>query len=316
MSKTAPVVSRMNCSGLRTSSARLSASSARLRLPSRTQIWPSEASATPSPWGVPALLLQLDAAFGERQRLLVPMLHQRDVGLVAADRRQDVAGLDEHRQALGLRERRHRLVETSFLRERHARQRVHHRQVPAIADGMERRRRLGQVLADDAGVADLAIAEAQFEVREANRAGIVSALGGLEGLGEEGDAAGRFAAGSGEAAVHPPEVREARGIEAFPGFGRSPQGLGGLTDVVLQQPGLGERAPHLHLLFALEPRPLERAHKEGRRIRAPPLLERPNGLTVEVWRRHGATVYLVYRRCQAVNRERRAADHVVSGSES
>ena len=49
-----PVVSRMKCSGLRTSSARLSASSARVRLPTRTQICPSEASATPRPCGVPA----------------------------------------------------------------------------------------------------------------------------------------------------------------------------------------------------------------------------------------------------------------------
>ncbi len=115
------------------------------------------------------MLLQFDAALGERQRLLVPMLHQRDVGLVATDRGQHVSGFDKHRQALGLRERRHRLVEAAFLREGHPRQRVHHRQVPAIPDGMERRRRLGQVLADDARVAHLAVAESQFEMREPNR---------------------------------------------------------------------------------------------------------------------------------------------------
>ncbi len=84
-------------------------------------------------------------------------------------------------------------------------------------------------------------------------------------------------------------------IEAFSSFGRSPQGFGGLADIVLQQPGLGQSAPNLNLLIAIEPRTLERAHEQRRRVRAPPLLERPNGLTVEVWRRHGAPVYLVYR---------------------
>ncbi len=117
-----------------------------------------------------ALLLQFHAALGERQRLVVPVLHQRDVGLVAADSRQHVPGLDEQRQPFRLRESRHRLVQPAFLRERDARQRVHHRQVPAVADGVQRRSGLRQVLPDDAGVADLAIAETQLEMREADGA--------------------------------------------------------------------------------------------------------------------------------------------------
>ena len=152
------------------------------------------------------VLLQLDAAFRQRPRLLVPMLHQRDVRLVATDRGQHVPGLDEHGQPLGLRERRHRLVEASLLREGHARERVHHRQVPPVADGMERRRRLRQMLADDARVAHLPVAEAQLEVRQTNRPRIVGTLGGLERFGQEGNATRRFAARGGEAAVHSPEV--------------------------------------------------------------------------------------------------------------
>ena len=46
----------------------------------------------------PALLLQLDAPFGQRQRLVVTMLHQRDVGLIAANGGEDVAGFNEQRQ--------------------------------------------------------------------------------------------------------------------------------------------------------------------------------------------------------------------------
>ena len=51
----------------------------------------------PRPCGVPACFLQLDASLRQRERLLVAMLHQRDVGLVAAHRREHVAGFDEQR---------------------------------------------------------------------------------------------------------------------------------------------------------------------------------------------------------------------------
>ena len=159
-----------------------------------------------------AILLQLHAALGQRQRLFVPVLHQRDVGLVAAHGREHVAGLDEQRQPLGLRERGHRLIEPAFLREGHAREGMHHRQVPPVADGVERGRGLRQVLSDDAGIANLPVAEAELEVRESDGPRVVGALGGLKSFGEKGDAAGGLAAGGGEAAVHPPEVRESGGI--------------------------------------------------------------------------------------------------------
>ena len=85
------------------------------------------------------LLLEVDASFGERQRLLVPMLHQRDVRLVPAHGRQHVARFDHDGQTLGLAERRDRFVEPPFLRERHARQ----ANAPSRG-GVDRRRRAGQ----------------------------------------------------------------------------------------------------------------------------------------------------------------------------
>ena len=45
---------------------------------------------------------------------------------------------------------------------------MHHGQVPPVADGVQRRRRLRQVLPDDPGVANLPVAEAQLEVRKAH----------------------------------------------------------------------------------------------------------------------------------------------------
>ncbi len=234
-----------------------------------------------------ALLLQLHAALGQRQRLVVPVLHQRDVRLVAADGRQHVPGLDEHRQTLRLAERRHRFVEAAFLGKRDARERMHHRQVAPVADGVQGRGRLRQVLADNGRVADLPIAQAQFEVREADGSRVVRAFGGLTRFGEEGDAARRLAARRRETAVHPPEIGKAGRVESLPRLGRTPQGLGRLADVVLQQPGLGQRAADLNLLLAPQPGPLQHPNEQGRRVCAAALVERPNGLAIEVLSRHG-----------------------------
>ena len=98
------------------------------------------------------------------------MLHQRDVGLVAANRRENIARFDDDREPLGLPQRRDRFVEPAFLCERDARQRVHHRQVAAIAGRMKRRRGIGDVFADDRHVADLAVAEPELVVGEPDSA--------------------------------------------------------------------------------------------------------------------------------------------------
>ena len=100
---------------------------------------------------------------------------------------------------------------------------MHHRQVPPVAGGVQRRSRLRQVLADDGGVADLAVAEGQLVVGEADGAGIVRALRQPQRLGEERDAAGGLAAGGGHAAVHAPEVGQPGRIGPLPRFGRTPK---------------------------------------------------------------------------------------------
>jgi len=66
------------------------------------------------------LFLKLDTAFRQRQRLIVAVLHQRDVRLVAANRRQHVARFNDDGQALRLPQRRHCLVQPSLLSASHA----------------------------------------------------------------------------------------------------------------------------------------------------------------------------------------------------
>ena len=232
----------------------MSASSARLSLPTRTQIWPSEASAIPSPCGVPACLLQLDAALGKRQRLFVAVLHERHVGLVSADGRQHVAGFDDHRQALGLSQRRQRLVQATLLRTRHTGQRMNHREMPTVACRMESGCRLGDVFANNRHVADVAVTEAQFVVPEANSARIVRAFGLPQCLGEKRNAAGGFTARNRQAAVDPPQIGQARGVEALSPFGRLTKRFRGLTNVVLQQPRFRQGASNLNLLVSVQAR--------------------------------------------------------------
>ena len=59
----------------------------------RTQICPSVASATDEAGALAEPFVQVDGALGERQRLLVAVADQRDVGLVAVDGREHVVGL-------------------------------------------------------------------------------------------------------------------------------------------------------------------------------------------------------------------------------
>ena len=57
------------------------------------------------------------------------------------------------------------------------------------------------MLAHDGDVADLAVAEAELVVGEADGPRVVRALGLLQRLGEEGNAARGLAAGNGQPAV-------------------------------------------------------------------------------------------------------------------
>jgi hypothetical protein len=55
-------------------------------------------------------LVQVEAPFRKRERLVVAMAHQRDVGLIVDDTRQDIVGLDGNREPFRLAERGCRFV--------------------------------------------------------------------------------------------------------------------------------------------------------------------------------------------------------------
>jgi hypothetical protein len=82
---------------------------------------PQRGQRDPEPVRRSGFLLELDAALGQRQRILVPVLHRSDVGLVAADGGQHVPGLGRRGEALGMPHRHQRLLEPSLLREGDAR---------------------------------------------------------------------------------------------------------------------------------------------------------------------------------------------------
>ena len=77
--------------------------------------------------------MKRDASFGERERLLVMVAHQRDVGLVVHDAGENVVSLNSGREPFALPERRDRVFGPSGLREQHCRERVDEREMPPIA---------------------------------------------------------------------------------------------------------------------------------------------------------------------------------------
>ena len=298
----------MNCIGLRTSSARL----APPRRASDSRAARRSGRATPARCRARAACRPPPAAprcARRGQRLLVAMLHQRDVRLVAADGREHVAGLDHQGETLGLPQRRHRLVEASVLRERHARQRMDDREVPPVAGGVKGGRGLRDVLAHDRCVADLAVAEAQLVVRQADRAGIVGALRLLERAARK--AMPRD--GSPWAIASLPCRRHSS--ESRAGWSRS-RSSGGCpsASVAWRMSSCRSQASasadaELEQFVAAETGQLESADQEGGRIGARVPFAGPQWLGQVSCGRHGAVVYLVYRRrrLESAHKGRRSA---------
>ena len=83
-------------------------------------------------------------------------------------------------------------------------------QVTPIAGGVKRGRGFGEVIADDARVADLLVAEGQLVVRETDRAGVVRELRVLQRARVERNGARLLAAGERNASVQAPQGRELR----------------------------------------------------------------------------------------------------------
>ena len=202
------------------------------------------------------------APLGESERLLVAVLHHRHVRLVAADKRQHIVGVNGRGETFRLTQCAHRLVVAAHLRKRDARQRVHEREVPAVAGRVQRGRRLRDVLPDDGDVADLAIALAELVVREADAARIVRGLGLLQRAAVHRDRARLIAARRREPAVQPPQRRQVpRRNRVAKRIGRPSERARGLIEIVLQQRRFGEHRANRQLLVARKRRRPQRGRE-------------------------------------------------------
>ena len=130
---------------------------------------------------------------------------------------------------------------------------MHEGEMTPITGRMECRRRLRQVIADDAGIADLLVADGQLVVGESDRARLVGELGVLERTRVQRDRAGLLTARKRDAPVQAPEHRELGvGNPLAQGIRGTPERRRGLDEVVLQQPRFRQRSPHRELVFSSE----------------------------------------------------------------
>ena len=200
-------------------------------------------------------LVQVDRALGERERLFVAVANQRDVRLVAVDRREHIIGLENRGHALGLAQRGVGFVVASGLREHHRRQRMHHREVALVAGGVQRGGGFGNVLAHDGHVADLPIALAEIEVGEADRARVVRDLGLLQGAVVQRDRPRLLAARKRDAAVQAPQIRvHDRGNVVAQRVRRTAEHGSGLCKIPLQEVRFSQHDPDTELVIPGERR--------------------------------------------------------------
>ena len=129
------------------------------------------------------------------------------------------------------------------------------REIAAIAGGVQRRRRFGDVLADDRRVADLPITKSELVVGEADGFGIVRLLGVAQApvRAARSHATGRLwrtrsarEAARARKAARAEDLREMRRAAA--------ERRRCLRDVVAHQPRFGERASQADLVLVLEAR--------------------------------------------------------------
>ena len=151
--------------------------------------------------------VQRHAAFGERERLIVPVLEHHDVRLVSTHRCDDVVCLHGRGESLCLPERAEPFLAAPKLRERDARQGMDEREMAAVAGRVQRRRRFGDVLTENRDVAHLPIAPSQLVMSETDGARVVRHFGILQRADVQGDRARLIAAGRRQPAVQPPQGR-------------------------------------------------------------------------------------------------------------
>ncbi len=122
--------------------------------------------------------------------------------------------------------------------------------MPPIAGRVQRGRGFRQVLADDARVAHLLVGKRQFVVGEADRARIMSEVGMLERARMERNRPRLLAARERQPAMQPPQCGKlAIGNLVAERVGRTAERGGGLSQVILQQPGFGERRPNAQFVL-------------------------------------------------------------------
>ena len=152
---------------------------------------------------------------------------------------------------------------------------MHERQVAAFAGRMERGRGLGQVLADDAGVADLLVAVGELIVGEADGARVMGELRVLERTRVQRDRSRLLAAGKRDPAVQAPERGQRRvGDRLANRVGRSSEGGRGLREVVLQQPCFRQRGANGQFVVASERSGAQERRQQLRSFGAAPAFER------------------------------------------
>jgi hypothetical protein len=136
------------------------------------------------------------------------------------------------------------------------------RKIPAIARGVQSRRRLRNVLADDRGIADLLVTETKLVMGKADGFRIVRELCLAQGAAEESDCARLIALGERDAAVDAPKRGKKRWRQIV-ALGWTAQSRHGLDHVVGKQPRLGKRATQADLILVFEAGGLERLRQHG-----------------------------------------------------
>src|SRR5690349_80911 len=148
------------------------------------------------------------------------------------------------------------------------------REMTPIAGGVQRRRGFGEMVANNAGVADLFVTKRELVVGETNGARVVGELRVFQRPHVQRNRARLFAAGKGQTAVQAPEGCQAGVGEWFAdGVRRASQRRRGLRQVVLQQPGGGQPRPNGRLVVFVEGAGAQQRREQLRGFGAAPTVE-------------------------------------------
>ena len=137
--------------------------------------------------------------------------------------------------------------------------------MPAIAHCVQCGGGLRQVLANDARIADLLVAKRKLVMGKTDRACVVRELRMFECSRVQSDRARLLAACKCDAAVKSPGVRKTRiGYLFTKSVWRPAECRGGLSEIILKKPCLGQRRADAQLVVAAERAAPEHPLKQGR----------------------------------------------------